>query len=131
MKFSLTKSRIIAVALFATLAGTCVAQASGGAAEQKQSAATAAKEKAKKGSSSAADVQKLMAQLGAQRDTMIADYESLSKQLHAANEAQKKQILEKMEAQKKAFQEATNALQRQIADERRKQRSDSAAGSKR
>jgi Skp family chaperone for outer membrane proteins len=127
MKLTVLSPRILAVAPVATLAGTCAAQTNAGAAPPpKPSAATAAKEKAKSGPASPAELQKLIEQLGAQRETMISDYEALSKQLKDATEAQKKQILEKMEAQKKAFAEASSALQRQLADERRKQRAGAA-----
>ena len=57
---------------------------------------------------------------------MIAEYEALAKQLKDATEAQKKVILEKMQERKKAFEEAQNALHKQIRDEQRRQRQNTA-----
>jgi hypothetical protein len=75
-----------------------------------------------------ADLQKLVQQLGQQRDSMIADHEALAKQLKDASDTQRKAILEKMAEQKKAFEEATAALHRQIRDEQRRQRQNAAPG---
>lgn len=86
--------------------------------------APAAKAKAAAG----ADLQKLVQQLGQQRDSMIAEHEALVRQLKDATDAQRKAILEKMAEQKKAFEEATAALHRQIRDEQRRQRQNSAPG---
>ena len=74
------------------------------------------------------DLQKLVQQLGQQRDSMIAEHESLAKQLKDASDTQRKAILEKMAEQKKAFEEATAALHRQIRDEQRRQRQNAAPG---
>ena len=124
MSFITPLVRTLAVAYLATVAVVGFAQAdpSTKPVEQKKAAATTAKENAKQNLSSGADIQRMLEQLGIQRDALIAGSEELSKKLKDATDAQKKEILEKMGAQKKAFEEATSALQRQIADERRKQR---------
>ena len=91
-------------------------------------AAEPAAEKGKSAAVAAADIQKLVQQLGAQRDSMINEHEALAKQLKDATDAQKKGILEKMAEQKKAFEEATSALHKQIRDEQRRQRQSAAPG---
>jgi K+/H+ antiporter YhaU regulatory subunit KhtT len=85
-------------------------------------AADAAVEKGKSAAAAPVDIQKLVQQLGAQRDSMISEHEALAKQLKDATDVQKKAILEKMADQKKAFEEATSALHKQIRDEQRRQR---------
>ena len=95
-----------------------------------KSAAAAAKEKARKGAASPADLQKLLDEAGKQRDTLIADYEGVMKQLKDATDEQKKALKERMEEQKKTFDEAMIALHKQIRDEARKQRAQ-AVGPKR
>ncbi len=69
-----------------------------------------------------AELAKTKEQANAQRDKMIAEYETLAKQLKDATEEQKKAILAKMEERKKAFEEAQSALHKQIRDEQRRQR---------
>ena len=111
--------RLAVIAFFAMGAGLY-------AAESKT--ADTGKEKAKASAATAADMQKLVQQLGVQRDSMIAEHEALAKQLKDATEAKRKEILEKMAAQKKAFEEATSALHKQIRDEQRRQRQNAAPG---
>jgi len=91
-------------------------------------AADSAAEKARSAAASAPDLQRLVQQLGAQRDSMISEHEALAKQLKDATDVQKKAILEKMADQKKAFEEATSALHKQIRDEQRRQRQNTAPG---
>src|SRR5947207_88468 len=83
----------------ATEAKSSVAKekAKSGATTEAKSAGDSAKEKAKKDST---NLQNLVEQLNAQRDSAIANHEELAKQLKDASEDQKKVILEKMEAQK-------------------------------
>jgi len=111
-------SRILAAALCAVVLGL------GGA--QGAESASAAREKAKKGAATAADLKKLLDEAGKQRDALIADYESLRKELVAATDEQKQAIRQKMEERKKAFEEMTIALHKQIRDEQRKQRAGAA-----
>lgn len=118
MTSTASRCRLLLIAFLAMSVGLCAAEAA---------AADAAKEKAKS-AGAAADVQKLVQQLSAQRDSMIAEHEVLAKQLKDATEVQRKAILEKMAAQKKAFEEATSALHRQIRDEQRRQRQNAAPG---
>jgi DNA anti-recombination protein RmuC len=80
----------------------------------------AAKERAKK--PSPAELRKLYEDLTKQRDTMIAEFDKLAKQMKDATEEKKKEIRDKLEEQKKKFDEVTNALLKQIRDEQRKQR---------
>jgi hypothetical protein len=91
-------------------------------------AAWAGEVPAAKAKPAGADLQRLVQQLGQQRDSMIAEHEVLARQLKDATEAQRKAILEKMAEQKKAFEEATAALHRQIRDEQRRQRQNSTPG---
>lgn len=113
-----TAIRFLTLALCALVVGVV----SGQGAESK----APAKEKARKTVTSAADLKKLIDEAGKQRDAMIADYETLRKQLAAATEEEKQAIREKMEERKKAFDEMTNALHKQIRDEQRKQRAGAA-----
>lgn len=121
MMFISKSSRLLALTLAVLAGGFGVARAAESTttkpADPKQSAA-AAKEKARQATS----LPDLLKQLGDRREEMIKDHELLQKQLKEATDAQKKAILERMEQQRKAFEEVTSALQRQIADERRKQR---------
>jgi hypothetical protein len=114
--------RLLAIAFFAMGATVVTAQASEGGKPVDVKATAAAKEKAKKSAASTGDLKKLIDQLSAQRDTLIADHEALVKQLKDATEEKKKEIIDKIEAQKKSFEEVTNALHKQIRDEQRKQR---------
>jgi hypothetical protein len=123
MSFISPIARLLPVALIATCCAVYAGESAAKPAEAKTSTAEA-REKAKKASTT--DAKKLVEQLAAQRDAMISDYEKLAKQLADATEEQKKAIKEKMEAQKKAFEEATNALHKQIVDERRRQRQNAA-----
>jgi len=111
-------SRILAAALCALALGLGVAQGA--------ESASAAREKAKKGATTAADLKKLLDEAGKQRDALIADYETLRKELVAATDEQKQAIRQKMEERKKAFEEMTIALHKQIRDEQRKQRAGAA-----
>jgi hypothetical protein len=110
--------RILAVAL-------CALGLSVGTMQGAESG-TAAREKSKKSVTSAADLKKLLEEAGKQRDALIADYETLRKDLAAATEEQKQAIRQKMEDRKKAFEEMTIALHKQIRDEQRKQRAGAA-----
>lgn len=123
MSFISTIARRLPVALIAMSAAVYAGESAAKPADAKTSAVDA-REKAKKAATP--DAKKLVEQLAAQRDAMISDYEKLAKQLADATEEQKKAIKEKMEAQKKAFEEATNALHKQIVDERRRQRQNAA-----
>ncbi|MEI6465867.1 MAG: hypothetical protein WCQ89_14175 [Verrucomicrobiota bacterium] len=114
MTTALSLLRLLAVALCVMSAGVW--------------AADSVVEKSKSTAAAAADIQKLVQQLGVQRDSMISEHEALAKQLKDATEVQKKAILEKMAAQKKAFEEATSALHKQIRDEQRRQRQNAAPG---
>lgn len=111
-------SRILAAALCAVALSLGVAQGA--------ESASAAREKAKKGATTAADLKKLLDEAGKQRDALIADYETLRKELVAATDEQKQAIRQKMEERKKAFEEMTIALHKQIRDEQRKQRAGAA-----
>ena len=119
MRSPLQSHRLMAVVIFALGAGVAVAQTTSGAE---------AKESARKASTAAADVQKLMSQINGQREKMIADHEALAKQLKEATDEQRKVIMEKMREQKKAFETAQSALHKQIRDEQRRQRQNSAPG---
>lgn len=110
--------RLLAAALCALALGLGVAQGA-------ESSSTA-REKAKKGATTAADLKKLLDEAGKQRDSLIADYEALRKELVAATDEQKQAIRQKMEERKKAFEEMTIALHKQIRDEQRKQRAGAA-----
>lgn len=114
MTFAATKTRILALALFA-LGGSVVA-----AETTKSEASAAAKERAKTDAGSAKQ------KASAQRDAMLAEYEALARQLKDANTEQRKQILERIEQQKKAFEAAQSALHKQIRDEQRRQRQSAA-----
>lgn len=104
----------------------CAVGLSAGVAQGADSG-SAAKEKAKKSVTTAADLKKLLDEAGKQRDAMIADYETLRKELAEATEEKKQAIRQKMEERKKAFEEMTVALHKQIRDEQRKQRAGAAA----
>ena len=135
------KARLMSVALFA-LSGVAFAQTGGKPTEGKpaatdakasgvdaksSAAASAMKEKARK-ATSIAELRKLYEEASKQRDLIIADFETLAKQMKDATEEQKKEIKEKMEQQWKAFEEVTNALHKQIRDEQRKQRQGAGPG---
>ncbi len=66
-----------------------------------------------------ADLQKLIDQFSARRDTILAEREALLNQLKTATAEQKKAILDKMQAQQKDLIDAQRALGRQIRDEMR------------
>jgi len=84
------------------------------------------------GAAQSADVQKLVDQFSAKRDTMIADRQALVNQLKAAATAdQRKAILEKMQAQEKELVDAQRALGKQLRDELRKLRQDQLVGIRR
>ena len=84
------------------------------------------------GVSQSADVQKLVDQFSAKRDTMIADRQALVNQLKAAATAdQRKAILDKMQAQEKELVDAQRALGKQLRDEFRKLRQDQLVGVRR
>ena len=80
------------------------------------------------GAAQSADVQKLVDQFSAKRDTMIADRQALVNQLKAAATAdQRKAILEKMQAQEKELVDAQRALGKQLRDDLRQLRQDQVA----
>jgi hypothetical protein len=84
------------------------------------------------GAAQSADVQKLVDQFSAKRDTMIADRQALVNQLKAAATAdQRKAILDKMQAQEKELVDAQRALGKQLRDEFRKLRQDQLVGARR
>jgi len=111
--------QIIQPRLFAS--ALCVLALSAGVVQGAEGS-SAAKEKAKKSVTTAADLKKLLDEAGKQRDALIADYETLRKELADATEERKQAIRQKMEERKKAFEEMTVALHKQIRDEQRKQR---------
>lgn len=113
------QTRLFASALCALVLGAGVVQGA--------EASGAAKEKAKKSVTTAADLKKLLDEAGKQRDALIADYETLRKELANATEEKKQAIRQKMEERKKAFEEMTIALHKQIRDEQRKQRAGAVA----
>jgi Skp family chaperone for outer membrane proteins len=128
--FSSTRiSRMIAMSIVALgfASGAMRAADTSNSIEAKNTAATvAAKERARK--ASPAELRKLFEEVNKQRDTMIADFEALAKQMKDASEEKKKEIREKLEQQKKNFEEVSNALMRQIRDEQRKQRQSAVPG---
>jgi hypothetical protein len=68
----------------------------------------------------APELQKLIDQFSAQRDTLLADRAALLEQLKNATAEQRKAILEKAETQQKELIEAQRALGKRIRDEMRK-----------
>jgi hypothetical protein len=74
-----------------------------------------------------ADVQKLINQFSAKRDTLIADRQALVNQLKGATADQRKAILDKMQAQEKELVDAQRALGKQLRDDLRKLRQDQLA----
>lgn len=113
------RSRLLSVVVVALVAAVGPARGADGDA-----ATGAAKERGKKASPS--DLRKLHEEVSRQRDAMIAEFDTLAKQMKDANEEKKKEIREKLEAHKKKFEEVTNALMKQIRDEQRKQRANTA-----
>jgi uncharacterized protein YlxW (UPF0749 family) len=67
--------------------------------------------------SNAPELQKLIDQFSAQRDTLLADRAALLDQLKNATAEQRKAILEKAETQQKELIEAQRALGKRIRDE--------------
>jgi DNA anti-recombination protein RmuC len=121
--------RCLAAALFAIGISASEVRAADGsrAADAKKSgAASTAAERAKK--ASPAELRKLHDEVSKQRDAMIADFDALTKQMKDATEEKKKEIREKLEEQSRKFEEVTNALMKQIRDEQRKQRQNTAPG---
>lgn len=114
MSLYLLCRRMVLVALLASGAGAMAAQTGDGGA--------AVREKAQTARATSADLQKLVQQIGSQREKMIADHEALAKQLKDATDEQRKAIMEKMQEQKKAFEAAQSALHKQIRDEQRRLR---------
>jgi hypothetical protein len=117
-------ARLSLIALLAISGSLSAAETPAKSGETKQApkgdaAAEIAREKSKKGASSTTELRKI---LDKERDAMIAEHESLAKQLKEATEEQRKEIREKMEQQKKKFEEMTAVLHKQIRDEQRKQR---------
>jgi biopolymer transport protein ExbB/TolQ len=86
------------------------------------STVSATREAAKKGTTTAVELQKLVEQVSAQREKMIADHDALARQLKQATEEQRKAILAQMHEQKKEFEAAQSALHKQIRDEQRRLR---------
>ena len=138
-----TKVRLIAVALFASVAGFGVMRAAPAPEKQpatdakktpsaaakntsatdgKKTPATEAREKAKRTTTVAPNQQELLKQLNTQRDQMIAEQDDLQKQYKAATEEKRKEILKKIQDRQKQFEETLAALHKQIRDEQRKQR---------
>ena len=117
MYFTFKSRHLVAAAIFMICAAAISAQP-----------AAAAKEKARKGPASAADLKKLVEQVDAQREKMIAEHDALAKQLKDATEEDRKKIMEKMREQKKAFEEAQSALHKRIRDDLRQQRQNMGSG---
>ena len=74
------------------------------------------------GATQPADVQKLVDQFSAKRDSLIADRQALLNQLKVATPEQRKALLEKMQAQEKELVDAQRALGKQMRDDLRKLR---------
>ena len=108
---------LLATAIFAGTAGAFGAEAT---------AVSAEKASAKAAAPAPADVQKLIEQFNAQRDSVIADRQALLNQLKNATADQRKAILEKLQAQQKDLVEAQRALGKQIRDDLRNLRPTSA-----
>lgn len=102
-----SRTLILAVAILATAVGVRAADAG------KPEVVAAA---------SSSDLQKLIDQFKARRDTLLADRQALIDQLKNATAEQRKQILDKMQAQQKDLIDAQRALGKQIRDEMRKLR---------
>jgi hypothetical protein len=88
-------------------------------------AADAAAPQPKPATSSAAvpaDLQKLIEQFKARRDSLLADRQALLNQLKNATEDQRKAILEKLQNQQKDLIDQQRALGKQIRDEMRRMR---------
>jgi hypothetical protein len=79
------------------------------------------------GAAQSTDVQKLINQFSAKRDTLIADRQALVNQLKGATAEQRKAILDKMQAQEKELVDAQRALGKQLRDDLRKLRQDQLA----
>ena len=122
MKASSLKKLFVAAVLAAS-AGLCVAQTN----PSTPPAVKAADVAKAAGASQSADVQKLVDQFSAKRDTLIADRQALVNQLKGATADQRKAILEKMQAQEKELVDAQRALGKQLRDEMRKLRQDQLA----
>lgn len=105
----------VSVAVFAAGCGVALAQSTG-----TTGAAAAARDSAKKAAGS--ELEKLVEQVSAQREKMIADHDALARQLKVATDDKRNAILEQMREQKKAFEAAQSALHKQIRDEQRKLR---------
>lgn len=112
------KSLLFAVALLATAAGVFAADAAPAPKAPKPNVPASAN----------VDLQKLINQFNARRDTMLADREALMNQLKNATAEQRKAILEKVQAQEKDLLDQQRALGRQIRDEMRKLRQTAPAG---
>jgi len=68
------------------------------------------------------DLQQLIHQFSARRDTLMANREALLNQLKTATAEQKKAILAKMAAEQKDLIDSQRAMAKQIRDEMRKLR---------
>lgn len=86
---------------------------------------TAAKPAKPDVSAASVDLQKLIRDFNAQRDSLLADREALLNELKNATGEQKKAILDRMETMQKDRLEAQRALGKQIRDEMRKLRQSS------
>ena len=126
MKASSLKKPFL-VAVLAASVGLCAAQTTSPAPPAVKPADVAKSV----GAAKAADVQKLIDQFSAKRDTLIADRQALVNQLKGATADQRKAILEKMQAQEKELVDAQRALGKQLRDELRKLRQDQLVGIRR
>ena len=120
--FSLIKPFLVAV--LAASAGLCAAQTTSSTPPAVKPADVAKLA----GPSQSADVQKLVDQFSAKRDTLIADRQALVNQLKGATAEQRKAILEKMQAQEKELVDAQRALGKQLRDELRQLRQNQFVG---
>ena len=120
-------NKLFLVAVLAASVGLCAAQTTPSTppAVKPADVAKAA------GAAQSADVQKLVDQFSAKRDTLIADRQALVNQLKAATADQRKAILDKMQAQEKELVDAQRALGKQLRDEFRKLRQDQLVGVRR
>ena len=104
-------TRLLAVAFLATAASVGAAEksAANSAAAGDKSAPAAAASAAKPAAAATADVQKMMEQFGAQRDSAIASYQEQLKLLKDATDEKRKEILDQMQAQQKQCESSVRA----------------------
>jgi hypothetical protein len=140
MTISAANLRLLAVALCACAGGVFAAETgatsakpaeakpvSAKTAEAKPAASSVTKENAKKEAETKANQQSMMEQFKAQADSFSKEHDALLKELNSASEDQRKAILDKMAERKKDFEAKLNAMHKQMRDEQRKQRQNTAS----